>query len=112
MAKIYGNTLTTPIKPNPSGGGGSITVDQTYAPASENAQSGKAINGAIGDIPTSGPNGTVKNLVDYIEQLKEYCFQYTDYKFSTFGEQINGIENGLTSIIAIQNELIARGEGV
>ena len=91
------------------GSGGNIEIDQTYNPTSANAQSGKAINGAIGDIPTSG---TVNNLVDYIEQLRERCFNYTDYKFNIFGEQINGIETGLTSIIDIQNELIARGEGV
>ena len=57
MAKIYGNTLTTPIKPDLLGGGGSVTVDQNYNPESENAQSGKAvaqaINGAIGDISTA-----------------------------------------------------------
>lgn len=58
MNEIFGNTTTTPINPNAfSGGGGSVTVDQTYNPDSENAQSGKAvaqaINGAIGDISTA-----------------------------------------------------------
>lgn len=48
MAKIYGHTLTTPIKPNLSGG----IVDQTYNPNSPNAQSGKAVAEAIKDKAT------------------------------------------------------------
>ena len=44
MNEIFGNTTTTPINPNAfSGGGGSVTVDQTYNPESEHAQSGKAV---------------------------------------------------------------------
>ena len=68
MAKIYGNTLTTPIKPN-SSGGGNITVDQTYNPESENAQSGVAIHGLIGDLPTDTPNGEFTNLTNYISSI-------------------------------------------
>jgi hypothetical protein len=34
------------------GGGGSLIVDQTYNPESKNAQSGKAVAEAIGDIET------------------------------------------------------------
>lgn len=52
MAEIYGNTTTTPIDPDAFGGGtgGDITVDQTYNPESENAQSGKAVAEAIASI--------------------------------------------------------------
>lgn len=48
MAKIYGDTITTPIKPGTTSGGGTyIDVDQTYKPNSQNAQSGKAVAEAI-----------------------------------------------------------------
>ena len=51
MSERFGNLTTTPIKPDVFGGtGGNITVDQTYDPLSQNAQSGKAIAGIIGNI--------------------------------------------------------------
>ena len=53
MAKIYGNTTTTPIKPDLFGGE-KITVEQTYNPESENAQSGKAVAEAISGISGGG----------------------------------------------------------
>lgn len=43
MAKIYGSTTTTPLKPT----GGSGAVDQNYSPDSANAQSGKAVAQAV-----------------------------------------------------------------
>lgn len=43
MTEIFGNTLATPINPNAFSGGGNGTVDKTYNPQSENAQSGKAV---------------------------------------------------------------------
>ena len=49
MAKIYGNTTTTPIKPDLFGGE-AITVDQTYNPESANAQSGVAVAEATKDF--------------------------------------------------------------
>lgn len=53
MAKIYGNTTTTPIDPKKFGGsGGSITVEQKYNPESENAQSGIAVAEATSNKPT------------------------------------------------------------
>ena len=110
MSEILGNILTTPINPDAFGGGGgdNITVDQTYDPTSANAQSGKAINGAIGDIPTSGPAGKAKDLVDYIYQLHNHCVGRIEAHDRLIGE----IDVALTDIIDIQNRLIARGEGV
>lgn len=75
MAKIYGNTTTTPIKPDLFGGE-KITVDQTFNPESENAQSGKAVGEAT-------------------EQAKSY----TDKK-------VGDIETALDTIIEIQESLI------
>ena len=49
MAKIYGNTIATPINPDNFSGGGSITIDQTFSPNSQNAQSGIAISKEISD---------------------------------------------------------------
>jgi predicted transcriptional regulator len=50
--KIYGNPTVTPINVT------KVTVDQTYNPESENAQSGKAveeaIDKAISEIEVSG----------------------------------------------------------
>ena len=107
MSEILGNVLTTPINPD-AFGGGNIEVDQTYDPTSANAQSGKAINGAIGDIPTLGPNGTVINLVDYIDQLHNHCIA----RIENHDRLIGVIDTALTDIIDIQGKLIARGEGV
>lgn len=54
------NELQEEIANIQTGGGGSITVDQTYNPESKNAQSGiavaQAINSAVGDIETALDN--------------------------------------------------------
>jgi hypothetical protein len=51
------NNLDWWYGPEGQGGGSDITVDQTYNPESENAQSGKAvaqaINSTVGDIETA-----------------------------------------------------------
>lgn len=47
MSEIFGSTTTTPLNPDAFSGGGSMTVDQTYNPESENAQSGKAVAQAV-----------------------------------------------------------------
>lgn len=92
---IYGGTTATPTP--------LVNTDQTYNPESENAQSGKAIHTLIGDLPTDGPEGEVKNLVDYVDQLRRYCFEYTD---SMIRQSVGDIEIALDNIIAIQNELM------
>ena len=94
MPEIFGNTTTTPIKPDLLGGGES-KADQNYNPKSENAQSGKAIHTLIGDLPTDGPEGEVENLVDYINQLWKYCFEYTD---SMIRQSVGDIETLLGGI--------------
>ncbi len=48
MAKIYGNTTTTPTKPDLFGD--KTTVDQNFNPESENAQSGKAVAEALATV--------------------------------------------------------------
>ena len=53
MAEIYGNTTTTPINPDAFADGGSGIIDLTYNPQSENAQSGKAVAGVLGNIETA-----------------------------------------------------------
>ena len=60
MAEIFGSTTTTPINPDAFSGGG--TVDQTYNPESENAQSGIAVNEAIKESKTK-VNNTFSNAL-------------------------------------------------
>ena len=60
MAEIFGSTTTTPINPDAFSGGG--TVDQTYNPESENAQSGIAVNEAIKESETKA-NNTFSNAL-------------------------------------------------
>lgn len=67
MAKIYGSTTTTPIKPDLFDGSGGV-VDQTYNPSSENAQSGKAVAEAIKNISSGSAKAEVKDDVLYLTQ--------------------------------------------
>lgn len=54
---IYGSTLTTPLKlPTED----SVNVDQTYNPESENAQSGKAVAEALGQIKPDRPSNNIQ----------------------------------------------------
>jgi hypothetical protein len=95
-------------KGDPGKDGKDAVIDQTYNPESENAQSGIAINGAIGDIPTSAPAGKPKDLVDYINQLHNHCIARIESHDRLIGE----IDVALTQIIDTQQELISRGEGL
>lgn len=77
MAKIIGNTTTTPM-----------LVDQEYNPKSKKPQSGKAVAQALKNIQPPE-----QDLSDY------YTKKETDNK-------IGNIETALDGIIAIQNTLI------
>ena len=77
MAEIFGNTLATPINPNAFSGGGSVVVDQTYNPESENAQSGKAVDEAITEaLGKIQPNGITAKIVDNVLVLEQSSNTY------------------------------------
>lgn len=68
--------LNTESSGGTGGGGGNITVDQTYKPTSSNAQSGKAVAEALQlekDIINAGTFSTIDKLQEYIfEENKIY----------------------------------------
>ena len=74
MAEIYGNTTATPINPDLFGGG-ETTVDQTYNPESENAQSGIAVAQALSNYHTAevvdGKIGDIETALDNIIAIQE-----------------------------------------
>ena len=87
-----------------------IVIDQTYAPTSENAQSGNAVAEAVAK---SGGGTTDYELLDNKPQINgiELNGNLTAEELSlvdkaTFDNNIGNIETALDNIIAIQNELI------
>lgn len=100
MAKIYGNTTTTPINPDAFSGGGSgqdIVIDQKYSPTSKNAQSGKAVAEAVnGRIPK--PNGDWLDPLPRVLIIKSGGInldennQIPDSQFSTVNLDYHGFE--------------------
>jgi hypothetical protein len=113
MAEIYGSTTTTPIKPDLF----TTTVDQTYKPNSENAQSGIAVAEAIESkidqtfIMGSTNAQSGEALAEMYTMLTNDFIQadidlwnvivkvYVDGK-------VGDIETALDGIISIQNSLI------
>lgn len=104
MAKIYGITTTTPIKPDLLGGG-NVMVDQTFRPKSENAQSGKAVAEALTEYTNS--DSFEGKVVDAVSSNGYATTSQVENMFNTMIEEPFGdIETALDNIIAIQRELI------
>lgn len=100
MNEIFGSVTTTPINPNKFSGGGSTTVDQTYKPESENAQSGKAVAEAIVDksnlevitlektpeiekIIIYGEENLINTYYRYIGDIEETDGVYSNFVYET-----------------------------
>ena len=104
MAKIYGNTLTTPLNPNTS-------TDQTYNPESENAQSGKAVAEAVKNVVRTDETGeqTIPHIISTKGKFNDLSVYYDgDYVPVISQEEaeyvinaaIGDVETALENIIA------------
>jgi hypothetical protein len=119
MAKIYGNTTTTPIRPDLLGGG-NVTVDQTYTPNSLNAQSGIAVAQALsGKLDkqknyeliatikvTPDVDGNLPTSIVFTQDSNGNSFELTDFCISML---IGATDGSNAKVVLTVNDLMVFG---